>query len=161
MKKTLILIAFGLAFSTAALFARQVTLNVTVSTPYILADERQNVFLKVGLAGFEMTSGIERPPANVAIVLDRSGSMEGDKIERAKEAANIAVDMLSERDIVSIVTYSDTVSVLVPATRVSDKRSIRRKIDSIRADGYTALFAGVSKGADEVSNFLPLSFFEK
>lgn len=147
------LIAICMIILGTSIFARQVTLSVTVSNPYVLADQRQNVYLKVGLTGFEMNDGVERPPANVAIVLDRSGSMEGEKIARAKEAANIAVDMLSSRDIVSIITYSDTVTVLVPATRVTDKRSISRKIESIYSDGSTALFAGVSKGADEVSEY--------
>ena len=153
MKRIILLSVLLAGFSIAALSARQVSLSVTVSNPYVIADQRQNVFLKVGLTGFEMNVGVERPPANVAIVLDRSGSMEGEKLARAKEAAALAVDMLGSRDIVSIVTYSDTVSVLVPATRVNDKRSIKRKIESIYADGSTALFAGVSKGADEISEY--------
>ena len=145
---TMILIAAGSAA------ARTVDLEVSLSNPYLLADQQQSVFLKVGLTGFELASRADRPPANVAIVLDRSGSMDGEKIRRAKEAALLAVDMLEERDIVSIVTYSDTVSVLIPATRVSDRTFIRRRIESIFAGGSTALFAGVSKGADEVYKFL-------
>jgi Ca-activated chloride channel family protein len=151
MVATAIAIAFMLA-GTAA-FAERVLLDVSISNPYLLADSRSRTFLKIGLTGFRLQSERERTPANVAIVLDRSGSMEGEKIERAKEAAILALDMLDDRDIVSVVTYSDTVSVLVPATRVSEKAGLRRMIRSIYADGYTALFAGVSKGADEVSKF--------
>ncbi len=160
MKKTVLLFSIlmlagaGALTGTAALYAKSVDLKVSVSNPYLLADERQNVFLKVGLVGFELETETERPPANVAIVLDRSGSMEGEKILRAREAALLAVSMLKPKDIVSIVTYSDTVSVLVPATRVSDRNFINRRIESIYADGSTALFAGVSKGADEVYKFL-------
>lgn len=136
------------------LTAQEVNLTVSLSNPYLLANERQSVFLKVGLTGFELDAEGDRPPANVSIVLDRSGSMDGEKLVRAKEAAQLAVDMLEDRDIVSIITYDDTVSVLVPATRVSERAYIRRRIESIRAGGSTALFAGVSKGADEVSKFL-------
>lgn len=65
----------------------------------------------------------------------------------------MAVALLDARDIVSIVTYSDTVSVLVPSTRASDHTYIQERIDSIHADGSTALFAGVSKGAEELRKF--------
>ncbi len=152
MKPTVISVIFFIFFS-AVISAATVDLNVSVSNPFILADKQQSVFLKVGLTGKNL-GGERRTPANVAIVLDRSGSMDGEKIIRAKEAASIAVGMLDERDIVSIITYSDTVSVLVPATRVSDRTYIQRRIESVYADGSTALFAGVCKGADEVSKFL-------
>ena len=137
----------------SAAYADRVILDVTVSNPYLLAGRTTTTFLKIGLTGFRLVSERERAPVNVAIVLDRSGSMEGEKIERAKEAAIMALNMLDERDILSVVTYSDTVSVLVPATKVSDRRDIIRMIRSIYADGSTALFAGVSKGAAEVRKF--------
>ncbi|MCP4121228.1 MAG: VWA domain-containing protein, partial [Bacteroidetes bacterium] len=60
---------------------------------------------------------------------------------------------LDENDILSIITYSDYVEVLVPATKVSDKRYLKRQIATIQAGGSTALFAGVSKGADEIEKF--------
>lgn len=153
MKRKTFLACIFLAVCSVSAFAGSVSLNVSVSNPYLLADTRQTVYLKVGLLGAELEESLNRTPANVAIVLDRSGSMDGQKIAQAREAAMIAVGMLDERDIVSIVTYSDTVSVLVPATRVNDKGELYRKIESIFAGGSTALFAGVSKGADEVSKF--------
>jgi Ca-activated chloride channel homolog len=133
--------------------AATVDLEVSVSNPFLIADQEQTIFLKVGLTGSDIGEE-RRTPANVSIVLDRSGSMDGEKMARAKEAASIAISMLDDRDIVSIVTYSDTVSVLVPATRVSDRNYIQRRIETVFAGGSTALFAGVSKGADEVSKFL-------
>jgi len=142
-----------LSIFVSALSAATVDLEVSVSNPYLLANQKQSVFLKVGLTGGDLGEE-RRTPANVSIVLDRSGSMDGEKMARAKEAASIAISMLDDKDIVSIVTYSDTVSVLVPATRVSDRQFIQRRIESVFADGSTALFAGVSKGADEVSKFL-------
>jgi Ca-activated chloride channel homolog len=143
-----------LVLGSGTVYAGNVDLEVSVSNPYLLVGERQNVYLKVGLTGTEPADTLVRPTANVAVVLDRSGSMDGEKLRRAKEAALLAVDMLEDTDIVSIVTYDDTVQVLVPATRVSERGYIRRRIESIYAGGSTALFAGVSKGADEVSKFL-------
>jgi len=64
-----------------------------------------------------------------------------------------ALDRLGPQDIVSVVAYDSTVEVLVPATRASDRASILRGIDRLRAGGMTALFAGTSKGAAEVRKF--------
>ncbi len=144
--------SLALAAQTAS--AAQIQLDVALGNPVLLANEKQTTFVKVGLTGFEMKSAEDRPAVNVAIVLDRSGSMSGEKIERAKEAAKMAIDRLAEKDIVSIVTYDHTVNVLLPATKVTDKAYIKNEISKIQPGGNTALFAGVSKGSTEVRKFL-------
>jgi Ca-activated chloride channel homolog len=140
---------------TSASGAEQIKLNVGTPYNYVhTTDGKQNVWIRVGLTGSKMESEKKRPPVNVAIVLDRSGSMKGEKIQKAKEAAIQAVDRLDPQDIVSIVTYDTNVSVLVPSTKATDKNAIKKKIAGIKASGNTALFAGVSKGAAEVRKFL-------
>ena len=134
--------------------ADQVKLNVALGRPFLLAGHKQTAHLKVGLTGFVLKGEEERTPVNVAIVVDRSGSMSGAKIQKAKEAALMAISKLSSKDIVSVVAYNHTVSVLLPATRATDTAAIRSAIDQLTADGSTALFAGVSKGADELRKFL-------
>ncbi len=138
----------------SAASAKQVTLDLALDKPLLLADQTQTAHMRVGLKGFRLDDDMDRSPLNVAIVLDKSGSMQGQKIESAKEAALMALRRLDGRDIVSIITYDSTVGVLVPATRASDRESIARAIHGIRAGGETALFAGVSKGAAEVRKFL-------
>jgi len=133
---------------------KTVMLNAELASPILEAGRTQTTFLKVALTGFKLEDENERTPANIAIVLDKSGSMRGDKLHNAKKAARMAVDLLSENDILSIISYDTTVNVLVPATKVSDKRAIRRAIDRMGANGRTALFAGVSKGAAEIKKFL-------
>ncbi len=138
----------------AAASAKQVKLEASMAEPVLLAGKKKTTFLKVGLTGFDFArEGAERTPVNVAIVLDKSSSMGGDKIEKAREAAKMAVSRLDEGDIVSVVLYDSTVEVLVPATKVSDKEAIYEQIDKITAGGSTALFAGVTKGATEVRKF--------
>ena len=134
--------------------AKQVVLDVSMANPLLLAGKKQTTYLKVGLTGFVMDDAAKRTPVNVALVIDKSGSMSGDKIRKAREAALMAVDRLDSQDIISIVAYSDSVSVLVPATKVSDRTAIRNGINKLRSGGSTALFAGVSKGAAEVRKFL-------
>lgn len=139
---------------TGSVSAKQVSLQAALAEPVMLGGKKKTTFLKVGLTGFEFSTGdAERPPANVAIVLDKSGSMGGAKIARAREAAKMAVERLGPNDIVSIIAYDTTVSVVVPATKVADKEAIFEMIDGIKPGGNTALFAGVSKGAAEVRKF--------
>lgn len=133
---------------------QKVRVESALATPVMEAGRTQNAYLRVSLTGYEMPDLAARAPLNVALVLDQSSSMSGDKIERAKEAAILAVSKLSAKDVVSIVTYDSTVNVLVPATRVNDKSRLYDAIESIRAAGSTALFAGTSKGAFEVRKFL-------
>ena len=151
---TMALLGISVGFDLTTAHAEQIKLSAALAKPTMLAGEKALNYLKVKLTGFDLPKAAMRPPVNIAIVLDRSGSMKGEKIQHAKRAALAAVDRLRDDDIVSVVTYDTNVRVLVPATRASDRDSIRQAIESIQADGNTALFAGVSKGAAEVRKFL-------
>ncbi len=133
---------------------QEIELNVALGQPIMLAGQQQKAYLKIGLTGLDDGNIQARPPINLSIVLDKSGSMQGQKMAQAKDAAVMAIQRLSNNDIVSIVTYDDTVEVVWPATRVTDKNAIIRAIQRIDANGSTALFSGVSKGAGEVRKFL-------
>ncbi len=142
--------------TTSLADVKQVALEVSTPHSQLLADQKQLTYVKVGMTGFHMPRERERAPVNVSIVLDRSGSMAGEKLERAKDAAKEAISHLSGDDIFSLVVYDTAVDVLVPATKVSDRELLHERIDSIRSGQSTALFAGVSKGAAELRKFLDM-----
>lgn len=152
--RVITLCLIGSLFAGAAVRADQVRLSVDPVRSVLPAAEKKTTWIRVGLDGFNLTSDTPRPSVNVAIVLDKSGSMQGEKIARAREAAIDALQLLGPNDIVSIITYDSTVHVLVPATKLTDRESIIAKIRAISAGGNTALFGGVSKGAAEVRKFL-------
>jgi Ca-activated chloride channel family protein len=133
--------------------ADQIQLDAALSTSVMLADKKQTVFLRVGLTGLRLEEQ-KVAPINVALVIDKSGSMQGEKIRRAKDAAIMAVERLRQDDIISVVTYDHQANILLPATKATDQKMITSAINKLRAGGQTALYDGVEKGAKEVRKFL-------
>ncbi|WP_081892526.1 VWA domain-containing protein [Verrucomicrobium sp. BvORR106] len=125
-------------------------LSVELAHPQILAGRKMTTYLKVGLTGQELEASAKRAPVNVTIVIDKSGSMGGDKMIHAREAAKQALDRLGAGDMVSVVAYDDAVSLISPATDLTDRERVKAAIDRIQAGGSTALFSGISKGAEEL-----------
>jgi Ca-activated chloride channel family protein len=130
--------------------AEPVRLRVDVDRTVLPAETPENAVIKIGLDCIPPPRRELRPPVNIAIVIDRSGSMHGDKIVKAREAAREAVRRLSPDDIVSLVVYDTNVQTLVPAQRVGDGRQLERAISNIQVGGNTALHGGVTRGAAEV-----------
>lgn len=92
-------------------------------------------------------------PLNLSLVLDRSGSMSGAPLEYVKRAACHVVDMLSERDRLTVVTFDSDVQLLCPSTRITRdvKSRIKRRLKEVRTGGSTALHCGWVHGVHEVA----------
>ena len=87
-------------------------------------------------------------------MIDRSGSMRGQRITQAKVAATLAVEQLEPHDIVSIIAYDTEAELLVPATKVKDKEKLLQAIQAIEVAGSTALYAGTQLGGEQVRHYL-------
>ncbi|MDF1656970.1 MAG: VWA domain-containing protein [Verrucomicrobiales bacterium] len=116
--------------------------------------DEQKVVIKIEVTGEEISVG-DRMPLNLAIVLDRSGSMSGGKLEQAKQAAEMLVDQLESDDVLSLVVYETEVEVVLSARRIGNRHAeIKRLVRKIQTGGSTALYGGVEKGGKELSEFL-------
>lgn len=141
------------ATSIAVTPAPYVITKSELSSPIILEGSQEHNYLKVSLTGTKQDTD-KRTPINLALVIDRSTSMSGDRIEKAREAAILAINMLKDDDIISIIAYDDDAHVVIPATKANNKQKLIKTInDKITPQGWTALFAGVSKGIKEVNKF--------
>ncbi len=85
------------------------------------------------------------------VVLDRSGSMSGDRLHNAKQALLSLVDRLDDRDRFGLVIFDDQARVLVPADHVGalGRTSIKQRIASVHPGGSTDLSSGYLRGLQE------------
>jgi len=111
---------------------------------------REQFLLELMAGGMPGLSG-GRTPLNLCLVIDRSGSMEGMPLEYAKHACNHVVDLLSTNDVLSIVTFEETVDVLMAPQRVTNKDQIRQGIAQLVAGNTTNLHGGLSLALQQVT----------
>jgi Ca-activated chloride channel family protein len=93
-------------------------------------------------------------PVNLSLVLDKSGSMQGKKIQNLREAAKLVVDRLGPQDMISIVAFSDRKYLVAGSQPVTDKEALKKRIDRIRDGGGTAISGGMSQGLAELDKAL-------
>ena len=91
-----------------------------------------------------------RPPLSVAIVIDRSKSMSGEPIERAKAAAARLVSQLDAGDAFAVIAYSDNDATVAPMQRASavHKAAALRAIAELAVDNGTCISCGLARGGE-------------
>lgn len=121
--------------------------SIALSQAKVLAGQRQPVYAEIKLTADATTPAKERAPIAMAVVLDTSGSMSGEKITEARRAVLALLRDMRDDDEIAFVRYSSSSELVQPLARVGDVRaSLESRIQELRADGGTNIASGLSTG---------------
>jgi Ca-activated chloride channel family protein len=125
-------------------------LRATLARPFLAASNAPQVaYLLLEVQPTQVVAQV-RMPVNVSFVLDRSGSMKGDKIERVRRATARALDLLDDQDTVSVVIFDHRTQVLIPASPVRQRDDMQEEISKIRDAGGTRIAPAVDRALQEI-----------
>ncbi len=125
-------------------FSAQLDVNV------VAVEATGELSLMLDLQSPHVTTGVERTPVTLQVVLDRSGSMRGAPLEGAIEALCGLVARLDERDNFGVVVFDDSAQVVVPARPLADKERVTSELRRVSSGGMTDLSGGYLRGLQEL-----------
>jgi Ca-activated chloride channel family protein len=134
-----------------------VVLEGELGNEFVLGGTESDVLSRIRVQTLPLTNA-PRPPINLALVVDTSGSMQGDPISDARAASLALLDMLRPEDRLAVIAFHSETEILLPSTRLggADTSELRERIGGMRAQGTTDLAGGLQKGLEElVRNFEP------
>jgi Ca-activated chloride channel family protein len=121
----------------------------------LAAGRDQTVDVLIRITPPEIDAGIaRRPRLNLSLVLDRSGSMAGEKMLRAREATAYCIDQLLPADRLSVVIFDDVIEVLIPSQLAENKSQLKGLLAEVYARNSTALHEAWMRGGLQVSERL-------
>ncbi len=128
-----------------------VDLTAALSQQKIPAEDASTFVARVRIDP-QALEGVAKPAVSVALVLDASGSMVGEPLEKAKEAALEFVEALGDDDRVSLVVFHSITETLVPLRPLADggRKEVREALEGLQATGTTDLAGGLAAGFAQV-----------
>lgn len=128
----------------------QVMLNTRLNKSFVPVTPVQQLIYVLITAQPGQQISQSRMRLNFGFVLDKSGSMRGEKIERLKQAVTLALAKMAPDDLVSITVFNDRAEVIAGSAPASKQGALREKVQALRAGGGTQMSRGMSLGLREV-----------
>lgn len=130
---------------------KSLELAATLNRKYVAAGQESVIYLLVELTAHAAQSdtGAARQPLNLSFVIDRSGSMEGEKLAYTKQAVSYALSHLTQQDTAALTVFDDHVQVLFEAQPVVMNDILKGIVNGVYAGGCTNLSGGLLRGYRE------------
>ena len=123
----------------------------TLDYDVLTVEQPQKLYLMARFESGQAPDASRRRPLNLSLVIDRSGSMAGTKIDYTRQASQFLVQHLGQQDTLSIVLYNDKVETLLHPTNISNKDRVTQLLESIKVRGTTNLSGGWLEGCAHVT----------
>ena len=124
--------------------------EIVLDVNQVPTSEETTRLLLVKVTGGERKDAANAPPVNLSLVIDRSGSMKGEKLAYVKQAAHELVRRLRAEDTVSVVAYDDRIEVPLPPSKLNERDRVRAAIETLTARNMTNLSGGWLQGCQFV-----------
>lgn len=118
------------------------------------SDEPQMLYLMLDVSPRDLEEKVATPPLNICLVLDRSTSMKGEKLDMVKATAIQLLRSLRPEDVFSVVAFSDRAEVIIPASISGDRKKQENNIQMMQTGGGTEIYNGLKAGVDEIRRTL-------
>lgn len=129
--------------------------EVSFSRPNLVQlGEPQLVYALLEVSPHVQKANFPSPPLNLCLILDRSTSMQGEKLDIVKATAIQLLRRLRPEDILSVVAFNDRAEVIVPASLTLDKKNREGRIQMMQASGATEIYNGLEAGLKEIRRTL-------
>nr|WP_281419458.1 VWA domain-containing protein [Bacillus alkalicola] len=112
---------------------------------YALGGFRETPIENILPVEMEIKNEEELPSIGMVFVIDRSGSMQGERLELAKEAAMRSVELLREGDTVGVIAFDDQTWPIVETEEMKDTKHVTEQISGITAGGGTDIYPGLAE----------------
>lgn len=112
--------------------------------------EPQLVYALIRLGAQNQATSTAIPALNVCLVIDRSTSMQGERLDTVKDATIELIRQLRPADSLSIVAFSDRAEVILAAGSRRDRKKIETDVRLLHADGGTEILRGLEAGLAQV-----------
>lgn len=122
-------------------------LRLSADANLIYTHQKTKRIIEAVIEAPQLITPKDRPPLRLALVIDRSGSMSGEKLDYVKRAALTVLDILDDRDMVALVGYDNQVQTYSPCVRLTkeNKGRLQSVITEIQTGGYDQSFWRVAQ----------------
>jgi uncharacterized protein YegL len=128
-----------------------IRLQRTLSRPALPASaEPQLVYVLLDALPEGAATQVAKLPLNLCLVIDRSSSMRGERLEQVKDAVGRIIDQLGPDDFFSLLTFNDRAEVVMPAQRLVDRPGLKQAVNRIEAAGGTEMASGLALALQEI-----------